>query len=210
MKATLWFDGACFPNPGAMGIGAVIEGPDGILAEISEKLEGMGTNNVAEYTAIIRGLERARELGVDDIAIRGDSNLVIQQLTGKFRVTAPRLRPLYQRVQELAAEFHQVDARWIPREENKRADKLSYQALADVLPEQEKKEHGVALGSKPSAREHSILCPKCSKPMTLTIQSFKDGTEHVRQECAEHGFQGYAPNAEPFLTLAREAGSAPR
>lgn len=203
MKATLFFDGACFPNPGTMGIGAVIDAPDGtVLAEISEKLPGQGTNNVAEYTAIIRGMEKAKEIGVTDLTIRGDSNLVIQQLLGKFRVREPRLRPLLERVTGLAKEFKSIDVKWVPREENKRADALSTKAVAPPAsggaPGRE------ALGTNPTPREHSILCPTCNKPCALTIQRFKDGSEHVRQECPEHGFIGYAPNVEPFLTLARK------
>jgi ribonuclease HI len=199
VKATLYFDGSCIPNPGPMGIGAYIEGADGKpLAEITEKLEGVGTNNVAEYTAIIRGMEKALDLGVKDLAIKGDSNLVVQQLLGKFRVREPRLRPLLMRVQDLARQFHTIDVQWVPREQNKKADALS------TRPFEEPKTPGrEPLGSKPAAREHSILCPQCSKPCTLTIQTFKDGTEHIRQECPEHGYVGYAPNVEPFLSLAR-------
>lgn len=207
MKATLFFDGACYPNPGVMGIGAVVDGPDGVLAQISERLPGQGTNNVAEYTAVIRGMELALELGVEDLAIRGDSNLVVQQLLGKFRVREPRLRPLLARVQELAGEFQTIDVQWLPREQNKRADKLSYEALADVVPRAEKESHGVPLGSSPSPREHSILCPKCNKPCTLSLQAFKDGSEHVRQECPAHGFVGFAPNVEPFLSVARQSST---
>lgn len=206
MKATLYFDGACVPNPGAMGIGAVLDGPEGPLAEISEKLPGQGTNNEAEYTAIIRGLEKATELGVTDLTIRGDSNLVVQQLLGKFRIREPRLRPLHARVQELAAELDSVDIQWVPREQNKRADALSYRALEPPTEGGPKK---APLGSKPSAREHNILCPQCNKPCTLAIQTFKDGSEHVRQDCLEHGFVGYAPNVEPFLSLARQSRARP-
>lgn len=200
VKATLWFDGACMPNPGTMGIGAVLEGPDGVLAEISERLPGVGTNNEAEYGAIIRGMEVAKELGVDEVIIRGDSNLVVQQLLGKFRVREPRLRPLHGRVVELSEDVKIEDIRWVPREQNKRADALSYQALGPPTPEGPSRE---PLGSKPTAREHSILCPRCNKPCTLTLQTFKDGSHHIRQACPEHGFVGYAPNVEPFLSLAR-------
>jgi hypothetical protein len=130
--------------------------------------------------------------------VRGDSNLVVQQLTGKFRVREPKLRPLLQRVQELAAEFDTVDVQWVPREQNKRADALSMRPLTAAG-------GGPGIGSKPGAREHSILCPTCRQPCNLSIQVFKDGSEHIRQECPQHGFVGYAPNTEPFLTLARQS-----
>lgn len=188
-----------------MGIGALVEAPDGtILAEISERLPKDGTSNIAEYSAIIRGMERAKELGVTELIIKGDSNLVIQQLRGNFRVTAPHLRPLLKRVVEVAQGFLHLEASWIPREQNKRADALSVKALAPPpMPASAPKRE--SLGSSPTAREHSILCPRCKKPCTLSIQVFKDGSEHVRQECVEHGFIGYAPNVEPFLSLARKA-----
>jgi ribonuclease HI len=203
VKATIHFDGACVPNPGPMGIGATLDGPDGVLWEISEKLEGIGTNNIAEYTALIRAMQKAKELGVKDLVIKGDSNLVIQQLNGKFRVREPRLRPLLQQCLDLAREFTTIEVQWVPREQNKRADALSFRPFepAKAAPGRE------ALGTKPAAREHSILCPRCNKPCTLTIQTFKDGSDHIRQECPDHGYVGYAPNVEPFLTLARK-GSA--
>lgn len=203
MRLTLYFDGACFPNPGEMGIGAYLEGAEGPVQEISEKLPGKGTNNVAEYTALIRGLEAAHKLGCDEIVIRGDSNLVINQALGKFRVREPHLRPLLARVVELAEKFKRLDVQWIPREKNKQADELSSRAIS-YADRAGAKPGSPALGSKPSAREHSILCPKCNKPMALSLQRFADGSDHVRQACAEHGFQGYAPNVEPFLSLARK------
>lgn len=213
MKATLYFDGACLGNPGPMGIGYVLEGPDGVLAEGSERLPGNGTNNIAEYTALIRGLEKAIDLGVAEIVIRGDSQLVINQLLGKFRVTHPGLRPLHAKLETLAAKFQTIDIKWIPREQNKQADKLSYRALdgpeagapagAPASPPR------ATLGSKPSVREHSILCPTCRKPCTLRIQKAKDGTERIRQECPDHGFVAWAPITETFLKLARATGQGP-
>lgn len=196
----MYFDGACKGNPGPMGIGVVIDGPEGQIAQISERLAGTGTNNIAEYTAIIRGMEKAAELGITDLTIRGDSNLVVQQILGRFRVTQPHLRPLMQRVVELGKKFSTIDVDWIPREQNKRADKLSYAVLEDEGPKEKKAE---PLGSRPSAREHSILCPQCKKPCTLTLQTGKDGSQRIRQECPEHGFVCWAPFVEPFLSQAR-------
>ena len=200
-------------NPGPMGIGVVIDGPDGTLAEISERLpEARGTNNIAEYTAMIRGLERAIELKVTHLEIKGDSNLVVQQVQGRFRVTQPHLRPLVKRVTDLAAQIPQVSINWIPREQNSRADKLSYAALGDggpkgssPAPSSLSAKKSEVLGSKPSAREHSILCPQCKKPCTLTLQTGKDGSERIRQECPDHGFVCWTPFVEPFISQARKS-----
>ena len=147
------------------------------------------------------GREEARRLGAREVTIKGDSNLVVQQLLGRFRIKQPHLKPLHARVMKLLSEFDDADVQWIPREQNRRADELSYAPLAPA-----KEATGApGPGSKPSPREHSILCPKCQKPCKLTIQVFKDGSQHIRQECAEHGFVGYAPDVEPFRTLARRA-----
>lgn len=179
-----------------MSIGYVIDGPEGVLKQEGRVLDGTGTNNVAEYTALIEGLKAALDAGVKDIRVRGDSNLVVQQLLGKFRVRQPRLRPLHQEVSKLASEFESIEVQWIPRENNTRADALANKALD--AKEQKKR----ALGSKPSEREHSILCSQCGKPCTIRIQTFKDGSEHLRQECPEHGFVGYAPETPAFRKLA--------
>ena len=88
-------DGASRGNPGPAGAGAQITDASGVvLAEMAEGL-GEATNNVAEYTAVIRGLERARELGASEVLLRSDSQLLINQLTGRYRVRTPHLQPLH-------------------------------------------------------------------------------------------------------------------
>lgn len=198
MRATIHFDGAANPNPGKMGIGVVVEAPGHDDVEISHALEREGTSNVAEYEALIRGLEEAKKLGADEVLAKGDSNLVVQQLVGRFRVKQPHLKPLHQKVAELSEEFDEFEIQWVPRDQNKRADALANASVSD------KGGRGGKVGTNPTKREHSILCPKCNKPCELSIQTFKDGTEHIRQECPDHGFVGYAPDVEPFRTLARK------
>lgn len=118
-------DGASRGNPGPAGAGAQITDDDGIvLAEIAEGL-GEATNNVAEYTAVIRGLERARELGATDVLLRSDSQLLINQLNGRYRVKSPNLLPLHQRVRELAASFVSIEFEHVRRERNVEADRLA-------------------------------------------------------------------------------------
>jgi ribonuclease HI len=210
MRLTLYFDGAAFPNAkdvgGERGIGVVLEGPDGVVKEISEKLPGLGSSNSAEYNALIRGLEEALKLGATEVMVRGDSQLVIRQLEGKFRVTSDKIKPLFEKVATLSREFERLDLQWIPREQNKRADALSTKpfaaAVRPAVVAADKKHE--SLGSSPSAREHDVLCPKCRKPCTLTMERSSDGKERIRQACPEHGFVCWAPMVEPFVTLARK------
>jgi ribonuclease HI len=118
-------DGAARGNPGPAGAGSQITTPDGeVVAEIAEGL-GETTNNVAEYTAVILGLERAQELGATDVLLRSDSQLLINQITGVYRVKTPHLQPLHRRVRKLAAGFGSIRFEHIPRERNAAADRLA-------------------------------------------------------------------------------------
>ena len=118
-------DGAARGNPGPAGAGAQITTPDGdVVAEIAEGL-GEATNNVAEYTAVILGLERAKELGGTEILLRSDSQLLINQLTGVYRVKTPHLQPLHRRVRGLAESFGTIRFEHVPRERNTEADRLA-------------------------------------------------------------------------------------
>lgn len=126
-------DGASRGNPGPAGAGAQITDGDGVvLAEVAEGL-GEATNNVAEYTAVIRGLERARELGASDVLLRSDSQLLINQLNGRYRVRTPHLQPLHARVRGLAASFDSIEYEHVRRELNAEADRLANQGVDDWL-----------------------------------------------------------------------------
>jgi len=124
-RVTINCDGAARGNPGPAGAGAVVVAEDGtVLAEVAEGL-GETTNNVAEYTAVIRGLEEAQRLGASEVLLRSDSQLLINQLTGRYRVKAPHLQPLYRRVRDLIRSFDRVDLEHVPRERNVAADALA-------------------------------------------------------------------------------------
>ena len=124
MKAVANCDGGARGNPGPAGIGVTIREPRGkTLAEISEAI-GHATNNVAEYTAVKRALERAGELGVVDILVRSDSKLLIEQLKGNYRVKNPTLQRLHAQVRALAKHFPKITYEHVPRERNVRADEL--------------------------------------------------------------------------------------
>jgi ribonuclease HI len=118
-------DGAARGNPGPAGAGAIVVDENGaVLAEVAEGL-GETTNNVAEYTAVIRGLEEAKRLGAREVLLRSDSQLLINQLTGRYRVKAPHLQPLHKRVRDLMRAFTRVDLEHVPRERNVAADQLA-------------------------------------------------------------------------------------
>lgn len=125
---TAYFDGASRGNPGESGAGACIVGDNGrIIWECARPL-GIGTNNEAEYRALIILLEEIASRGLKNVTVRGDSRLVISQVTGKWKIREERLRPMAERAMALAKA---VGARleWIPREQNAMADALSNKAF---------------------------------------------------------------------------------
>lgn len=125
-------DGGSRGNPGPAGYGAVVFDADrvGVLAERREAL-GVTTNNVAEYRGLIAGLEAAAELGARVVAVRMDSKLVVEQMSGRWKVKHAALIPLADRARRLAADFDRVTYRWIPRSENSHADRLANEAMDD-------------------------------------------------------------------------------
>ena len=95
-----------------------------VVAEIAEGI-GVATNNVAEYTAAIRGLERAKELGATEVLLRSDSRLLIEQLAGRWKVKNPTLQDLHRRARVLLAGFGTIGLEHVPRERNVEADRLA-------------------------------------------------------------------------------------
>ena len=129
-----WFDGATkHANPGIRGIGALLKGPAGQRIEIAQEI-GHGTNNEAEYCALMAVLDAAVEAQVQDLVVYGDSQLVIKQVTGEWLINAPGLVPFCKTVQGLKAQIPKVRFSWIPREENGEADTLSKRAIGIVAP----------------------------------------------------------------------------
>ncbi|HWK18252.1 MAG TPA: reverse transcriptase-like protein [Solirubrobacteraceae bacterium] len=129
MKLVVHVDGGARGNPGPAAIGVVVSEPDGtVIDELGEQI-GVATNNVAEYKALIRGLERARALGADEIEIVNDSELVARQLTGAYKVKHPAMKPLYLDAIEALRGFGAWRIRSVPRAQNARADELVNAAL---------------------------------------------------------------------------------
>jgi ribonuclease HI len=132
MRAVLYVDGAARGNPGPAGAGAVLLSEDGtVLATVARHL-GIATNNVAEYTALVLGLEEAARRGVRAIDVRMDSMLVVQQMRGLWRVRHAGLRPLAARASALFARFPERSIRHIPRSENDAADAMANRAIDEA------------------------------------------------------------------------------
>ena len=117
----LFFDGGSRGNPGKAAGAGVIVMPDGKSYTATEYLD-FATNNEAEYTGLIVGLQQAEKLGIKKLAIRGDSNLVVNQINGSWKIKSDRLRTLYQQARSLINKFSYTSLDWIPREQNKLAD----------------------------------------------------------------------------------------
>ncbi|MEP6625517.1 MAG: ribonuclease HI family protein [Acidimicrobiia bacterium] len=128
----IFCDGGSRGNPGPAGIGAVVldasREPARVLTTVSETI-GIATNNVAEYQALISGLEAAAEFDAHRIEVRADSQLLIRQLEGRYRVKNAGLQPLYRRAMELLRGYAEVDLQHVYREDNTEADALVNAAL---------------------------------------------------------------------------------
>jgi ribonuclease HI len=129
VEARLSTDGGARGNPGPAAFGYVLETEDGtILAAHGERI-GVATNNVAEYSALVAGLERALELGVDELEVVSDSELLVKQMTGEYRVKNEALKGLNERASRLARRLRRVDYTAVRREHNELADRLVNEAL---------------------------------------------------------------------------------
>ena len=132
---TLQFDGGSRGNPGPAGIGVVLSAADGTPLVTLGRFIGRATNNVAEYRGLITALEEAKKLGARKILIRGDSELIIKQMRGEYRVKHPDMKVLYDQAQALVRQFDGVKIEHNLRHKNELADQLANLAMdrkADV------------------------------------------------------------------------------
>lgn len=129
MKLVVHVDGGARGNPGPAAIGVVVSDADGAPVEQLGEAIGVATNNVAEYRALLRGLERARALGADEVEVVGDSELVAKQVTGRYKVKHPAMRPLHAEALRALAGFARWQVRTVPRAQNAAADALVNAAL---------------------------------------------------------------------------------
>jgi ribonuclease HI len=129
VKARLSTDGGARGNPGPAAYGYVLEAEDGtVLAAHGERI-GVATNNVAEYSALIAGLEKALELNVDELDVISDSELLVKQMTGEYRIKNETLQDLAHDARRLARKIGRVNYKAVRREHNELADRLVNEAL---------------------------------------------------------------------------------
>jgi ribonuclease HI len=127
MKAKAWVDGGSRGNPGEAGCGVVLD-----LAGAREEhflFLGRATNNVAEYAALLAALERTQAVGATEIEVYSDSELLVKQMTGAYRVKQPHLQRLWLAAQQLARSFQRFTIRHVPRVANSDADRLANRAM---------------------------------------------------------------------------------
>jgi ribonuclease HI len=129
MKLIVHVDGGARGNPGPAAAACVVSSPDGeVLGERSQLL-GTATNNVAEYRALLLGLECARELGATEVEVVGDSELIAKQVQGLYKVKHEAMRPLHRQALDALGGFDRWSIRTVPRAQNARADALVNEAL---------------------------------------------------------------------------------
>ncbi len=124
----LFIDGACSGNPGEAGIGVMIVERDKVIKNISQAI-GSATNNIAEYTALIYGLQEALILRADKIRVHTDSELLYNQIRGTYKIKNENLKFLHLQVKHLLGGFKTIKMKLVPREENRKADALATKAI---------------------------------------------------------------------------------
>jgi ribonuclease HI len=125
----MWIDGGSRGNPGPSAVGVLVEDDLGNTLATVSKAIGVTTNNVAEYKALLAALEKAHELGATEVEVISDSELLVRQMTGRYRVKSPGLQPLFTEARQKAALFASFSIRHTDREHNAKADGLVNSAL---------------------------------------------------------------------------------
>jgi probable phosphoglycerate mutase len=162
-------DGGSRGNPGPAGYGAVVlDAETGeVLAERKESI-GIDTNNVAEYLGLIAGLTAARELGATAVRVRMDSKLVVEQMSGRWQVKHPSMRPLARQASQLAAGFDEITFEWIPRLQNSRADRLANEAM-DAAAGRASRKAAAPATTAPSKAAPASAAPSNAAPEQLAM-----------------------------------------
>lgn len=169
--ATMHIDGASRGNPGPAAYAVVLQRPGQPVVEEYDTI-GKATNNVAEYTALVEGLSLASELGVKKLAVFSDSELLVKQMRGEYKVKHPDMLPLYQEAKQLASGFERFGISHVRREQNKRADELGNRAL-DGKP-RKRGQPAPAEEPAPPAKTSASQAPGPSKSVTVTDGAVRD------------------------------------
>ena len=134
----IFFDGSSHGNPGPSGIGIIILDEFGMVLDKFSKFIGFGTNNEAEYHALIEALRRAIQLDAEKVELYSDSELVVKQVKGIYSVRDEKLKRLHLKCVELLKNFKEFEIKYVPRELNTEADELANEAIVKHLKEMEK------------------------------------------------------------------------
>ena len=133
MIHVLYFDGASRGHPGEASFGAVLYDKDGKEVKTVKGTLGRTTNNVAEYCGLLYGMDMAMKMNCEDLVVRGDSQLVLQQVQGRWKVREPKLKLLFNKIQLMIPSFANIIFEHVRRDINVRADKLANEALDELL-----------------------------------------------------------------------------
>jgi orotate phosphoribosyltransferase len=184
-------DGGSRGNPGPAGFGAVVVEPStgAVLAQRSEFI-GVATNNVAEYRGLIAGLTAAQELGATQVAVRMDSKLVVEQMSGRWQVKHPDLRALAREAYDLRAGFEAISFEWIPRELNKEADRLANEAMDAAA--------GVVRSRAPVARNTVVTVENLARRVRA-LAFLRGEFTHRSGQVSDEYFDKYLMEADPAL-----------
>lgn len=159
---TIEFDGGSRGNPGPAGIGVVVRAADGTPLVTLGRFIGKATNNVAEYEALITGLAKAQELGAKRVRVRGDSELIVKQMRGEYRVKHPDLQPLHAKARQLVCGFAEASIEHNRREKNTLADKLANLAMDRKAEVTDAEESPVDAPSPVATKAGDRFeCPRC-------------------------------------------------
>ena len=206
--ATMHIDGASRGNPGPAAYAVVLARPGLPVVEEADTI-GTTTNNVAEYTALVEGLALAAELGVTTLQVFSDSELIVNQMNGVFKVKHPDMRPLYEEACRLRKQFAQVTIGHVRREQNKRADAIGNDAL-DGKP----RKRGQVVSEEPLAASRVSPTHAPAKPRAASTTDVSVRADAVRcladaaRHWAANGVTGLPPEAvwEQLWSLLDEAG----
>jgi ribonuclease HI len=207
-QATMHIDGASRGNPGKAAYAVVLARPGLPVVEEADTI-GTASNNVAEYTALVEGLSLAHELGVKALQVYSDSELMVKQMNGEYKVKNDDLRALYEEASNLRRQFDKVTITHVRREQNKRADLIGNEALdgrprrrgEPPPPEEANRDSERTVAPKPVAPKSSV---DDHTVRSDAIQCLADAARHW----AAHGVAGLPPEAvwEQLWSLLDEAG----
>ena len=202
-RATIAIDGASIGNPGPSGIGIVISDESGkVIKEIGESI-GEATNNVAEYSALIRGLSEALDLGFSHAVVNTDSQLLARQIGGQYRVRNEGIMPLFASALDLMGRFKTVSVNHVPREKNKAADKLAGKGASSCG------QGKLAMEEAPPVEREETGIQKFSV-RTSSRTEFVDITREVRDAVKSSGVSDgvctvYVPHTTAGITINENA-----